>query len=103
MYAQGILGGIYDTGLGVPQDKAEATRWYRLVADAVVQGDAKAQDFVGLLDDLDEARTLPQSRADAAVSKETATQPESGLGKWFGVGVSIAIGGVLIMIAIAQL
>ena len=31
--AQYNLGGMYDTGLGVAQDKAEAVRWHRLAAD----------------------------------------------------------------------
>ena len=31
------------------------------------------------------------------------TQPESGLGKWVGIGVSIAIGVALIMATITQL
>ena len=38
--AQYILGVIYETGLGVPRDAAEAARWYRLAAE---QGDAWAQ------------------------------------------------------------
>ena len=31
------------------------------------------------------------------------TQPESSLGKWVGIGVSIAIGVALILVTIAQL
>ena len=40
------LGVMYDTGRGVPQDDAEAVRWYRLAAD---QGDADAQFNFGFL------------------------------------------------------
>ena len=36
--AQFNLGLIYDLGRGVPQDKAEAARWYRMVAE---QGDER--------------------------------------------------------------
>jgi TPR repeat protein len=36
---------MYDNGEGVPQDKAEAVRWYRLAAD---QGDAQAQTNLGV-------------------------------------------------------
>ena len=35
--AQRILGGMYVTGAGVPQDAAEAVAWYRRAAE---QGDA---------------------------------------------------------------
>ena len=38
--AQLILGGMYVTGVGVPQDDAEAVVWYRRAAE---QGDAAAQ------------------------------------------------------------
>ena len=38
--AQRNLGGMYRNGNGVPQDNAEAARWYRLAAD---QGDVDAQ------------------------------------------------------------
>ena len=42
--AQFRLGGLYDTGRGVPQDDAEAMKWYRLAAD---QGHAMAQHNLG--------------------------------------------------------
>ena len=32
-----LLGGMYDTGRGVPQDATEAVRWYRLAADQRLQ------------------------------------------------------------------
>ena len=38
--AQFNLGGMYDVGLGVPQDYAEAAKWYGRAAE---QGDARAQ------------------------------------------------------------
>ena len=38
--AQDSLGWMYDTGRGVPQDDAEAVRWFRLAAE---QGNAWAQ------------------------------------------------------------
>ena len=37
---------MYATGLGVPQDEAEAVRWYRLAAE---QGDAEAQFNLGAM------------------------------------------------------
>ena len=42
--AQSALGFKYDIGEGVPQDYAEAVRWYRLAAE---QGDASAQRGLG--------------------------------------------------------
>ena len=43
--AQDHLGDAYFIGFGVPQDYAEAARWYRLAAD---QGHARAQASLGL-------------------------------------------------------
>ena len=40
------LGYMYDLGEGVPENDAEATRWYRLAAE---QGDAYAQTGLGFL------------------------------------------------------
>ena len=44
--AQYILGDMYYNGQGVPEDKAEAVRWYRLAAE---QGDAPAQFNLGIM------------------------------------------------------
>ena len=44
--AQYNLGFMYANSQGVPQDDAEAVRWYRLAAD---QGIARAQSNLGLL------------------------------------------------------
>ncbi len=44
--AQNALAGLFYTGDGVPQDDAEAARWYRLAAE---QGHAEAQYALGLL------------------------------------------------------
>ncbi len=44
--AQSTLGVMYRNGEGVPQDYAEAVRWYRLAAD---QGYADAQHNAGLM------------------------------------------------------
>jgi TPR repeat protein len=44
--AQFSLGGIYYYGAGVPQDSAEAVKWYHLAAE---QGDADAQSQLGKL------------------------------------------------------
>src|SRR4051794_22798315 len=44
--AQYILGLLYRNGRGVPQDYAEAMRWFRKAAD---QGNAWAQNSIGYL------------------------------------------------------
>ena len=46
VYAQFELGVMYDNGLGVPENDAEAVKWFRLAAD---QGDAKAQLNLGVM------------------------------------------------------
>ena len=43
--AQNALGIMYADGRGVPQDAAEAVRWFRLAAE---QGNANAQANLGL-------------------------------------------------------
>ena len=45
-YAQFNLGVIYDIGRGVPENNAEAVKWYRKAAD---QGDADAQSNLGIM------------------------------------------------------
>ncbi len=59
--AQYNLGVMYATGRGVPQDDAEAVRWWRLAAD---QGDAEAQYNLGVR--YADGRGVPQDDAEAA-------------------------------------
>ena len=70
--AQLLLGVLYAEGRGVPQDEAEAARWYRLAAEsdeagAVVgslgQGNADAQFSLGVL--YAESRGVPQDYVEA--------------------------------------
>ena len=58
--AQFILGGIYITGVGVPQDAAEAVAWYRRAAE---QGHARAQYNLGGM--YREGVGVPQDAAEA--------------------------------------
>ena len=58
--AQSDLGFMYDNGLGVPEDDAEAVRWYRLAAE---QGNALAQDKLGFAYAWGEG--LPENDAEA--------------------------------------
>ena len=43
--AQNRLGSMYSNGLGVPQNNAEAEKWFQLAAD---QGHASAQNNLGI-------------------------------------------------------
>jgi hypothetical protein len=45
-YAQFNLGVMYDNGMGVPENDAEAVKWYRKAAD---QGDAGGQYNLGVM------------------------------------------------------
>ena len=69
--AQFILGGMYVTGVGVPQDTAAAVAWYRRAAE---QGDATAQYNLGAM--YAEGDGVPQ---DAAVRLRDALLFEDGI------------------------
>jgi TPR repeat protein len=58
--AQNNLGVMYYKGLGVPEDYAEAVKWYRLAAD---QGDAEAQFNLGVM--YHDGRGVSQDYAEA--------------------------------------
>ena len=58
--AQFNLGSMYLNGRGVPQDDAEAVRWYRLAAD---QGNADAQGNLGAM--YLNGQGVPQNHAEA--------------------------------------
>lgn len=51
---------MYDHGWGVPQDHAEAVKWYRKAAE---QGEAVAQSNLGMM--YDQGRGVPQDYAEA--------------------------------------
>ena len=58
--AQFCLGVMYDNGEGLPENNAEAVKWYRLAAD---QGDASAQFCLGVM--YDNGRGVPEDKAEA--------------------------------------
>ena len=58
--AQNNLGVMYNKGLGVSEDYAEAVKWYRLAAD---QGYADAQCNLGVM--YDNGQGVPQDYAEA--------------------------------------
>ena len=63
--AQSNLGLMYATGRGVPQDYAEAAKWFRLAAmqDVAMQGVAEAQYNLSLM--YRQGRGVPQDYAEA--------------------------------------
>ncbi len=78
--AQFILGVGYARGLGVPQDDAEAVRWYRLAAE---QGDARAQSNLGSM--YETGRGVPQDYVEATrwyrlAAEQGNTDAQSNLG-----------------------
>ena len=58
--AQFVIGYMYQYGKGVPQDYAEAARWYRKAAE---QGNAKSQHNLGYM--YDKGQGVPQDYAEA--------------------------------------
>ena len=71
--AQWNLGLSYATGLGIPQDDAEAVRWYRLAAD---QGNATAQYNLGLM--YASGQGVPQDDVEAHMWLNLAAAQSSG-------------------------
>ena len=79
--AQFTLGFIYATGEGVPQDAAEAVRWYRLAAE---QGIASAQHNLGVMYATGEG--VPQDAAEAHMWLNFAASRLSGADRERSVG-----------------
>ena len=75
--AQFILGGMYVTGVGVPQDAAEAVAWYRRAAE---QGNARAQSNLGAM--YAGGVGVPHVR-----SRGTAAPPSKGARAQYNLGV----------------
>ncbi len=67
--AQYNLGYRYSTGIGVPQDRAEAARWLRLAAS---QGHVQAQHFLERI--LPEGGRVPEGDAEAVRGRQAAGQ-----------------------------
>ena len=80
--AQYSIGVKYDTGEGVPEDDAEAVRWYRPAAE---QGHAGAQYSLGLMYDYGEG--VPQDNIEAHMWLNLAASRSSGADRERSVGV----------------
>ena len=72
---------MYDTGLGVPQDAAEAVRWFRLAAE---QGHARAQYSLGVMYGTGEG--VPQDNVEAHIWLNLAASRLSGADRERSVG-----------------
>ena len=87
--AQYRLGLLYGFGEGVPQNYAEAAKWYRLAAE---QGHASAQYRLGILYIL--SRGVPQNFAEAAKWYRLAAEQghalaQFRLGQLYGLGEGV--------------
>ena len=80
--AQYNLGVMYDDGLGVPLDDAEALRWYHLAAE---QGHATAQHNLGVMYGTGEG--VPQDNIGAHMWLNLAASRSSGADRERSVGV----------------
>ena len=88
-FVQFILGDMYSTGEGAPQNDIEAVRWYRMAAE---QGDAWAQTSLG--DMYRTGRGVPKNDAEAArwyrmAAEQGNTYAQSNLGAMYGTGTGI--------------
>jgi TPR repeat protein len=90
MSSQNNLGGLYENGLGVPQDPAMAAHWYRKAAD---QGESSAENNLGRLYEngngvaKDEAQAVRWYRMAA---DQGYAPSESNLGRVYEAGLGIA-------------
>ena len=84
--AQLFLGVMYVNGLGVPQDDAEAARWFRLAAD---QGHAGAQFNLGF--SYDRGEGVPRDDVEAVrwyrlAADQGDAHAQTNLGAMYGTG-----------------
>jgi TPR repeat protein len=85
-HEQSDLGFRYETGRGVPQDYAEAVRWYRMAAE---QGNARGQGNLGFM--YANGQGVPQDYAEAVRLYRMAAEQGNGraqgnLGTLYGSG-----------------
>ena len=88
--AQFYLAVMYATGEGVPEDDAEADRWYRAAAE---QGLAPAQYYLGLMYDIGEGG-VPEDDAEAvrwyrAAAEQGNALAQSNLGVMYANGEGV--------------
>jgi TPR repeat protein len=77
--AQNNLGYLYENGLGVTRDYAEAARWYQLAADS---GYARAQFHLGVL--YAEGLGLPLNKPKGrALIEQASRSGDDAAAQWF--------------------
>jgi len=84
--SQFYLGGMYAFGRGVPQNEAEAVRWFRAAAE---QGDAGAQFFLGVM--YEDGRGVLRNEAEA-VRWYRAAAEQGNAAAQYNLGVMYAFG-----------
>ena len=89
--AQYSIGVKYDTGDGVPQDDAEAVRWYRLAAE---QGHVSAQNNLGVM--YGTGRGVPQDDAEAVrwyrlAAEQGDVSAQNNLGVMYDDGLGVPL------------
>lgn len=87
--AQAMLAQLYADGKGVPQDYAEAARWYRLAAN---QGHAEAQNNLGLM--YNNGEGAPRDNAEAVkwyrlAADQGAASAQNNLGRMYYHGEGV--------------
>ena len=80
------LGFVYEYGVGVPEDDAEAVRWYRMAAE---QGNASAQYNLGVM--YDNGEGVPEDDAEAVRWYRMAAEQGLALAQ-FSLGFMYAYG-----------
>ena len=87
--AQYNLGWMLDNGEGVPEDDAEAVRWYRKAAE---QGDADAQHNLGWM--LDNGEGIPEDDTEAVrwyrkAAEQGLADAQNNLGRMYADGAGV--------------
>ena len=88
-YAQNNLGFMYDNGEGVPENDAEAVKWFRKAAE---QGNAAAQFNLGIM--LEKGEGVPENDAEAfkwykKAAEQGDASAQSKLGFMYGTGKGV--------------
>jgi len=88
--AQGLMGDMYDDGLGVTQDHGQALSWYRKAAD---QGYAHAQNNLGVM--YERGNGTPQDYGQAMIwyrkaADQSDANAQSNVGRMYRDGLGVA-------------
>jgi TPR repeat protein len=95
--AQGVLGYMFATGHGVPQNYIEAARWYRRASE---QGNPTAQYMLGLM--YDKGQGVPQDYVEAYKWLDLAVGRASGRTRWDWVRIRDAVASKLSLVQLTE-